>query len=228
MKQLLHMTIPLLITFILSLFYAFQYFVPHESIKDTFSFLLQCTMIIGCFAALLGIYSLVRVHAIRIKRRGQNWKYSYITISFLTLTIIVGMFGSIEKGAALKGHMYYFIYTSILIPIQATMFSLLAFFIASAAYRAFRARSLVATVLLLTAVFVMIGRVPIGEYLHIIPGWLADSLGIPTNPLPAFAHWLLNVPNLAAKRAIAIGIGLGASATALKVALGIERSHLGG
>ena len=214
MKQTLQLTIPLLITFILSLFYCFQYFVPHESIKDTFSFLLQCTMIIGCFAALLGIYSLVRVHAMRIKRRGLNWKYSYLTIFFLTLTIIVGMFGSIERGPALEGHMYYFIYTSILIPIQATMFSLLAFFIASAAYRAFRARSLVATVLLLTAVFVMIGRVPIGGQIHQF--------------LPDFAHWLLNVPNLAAKRAIAIGIGLGASATALKVALGIERSHLGG
>jgi hypothetical protein len=171
-------------------------------------------MIIGCFAMLLGIYSLVRVHVLRIKRRGENWKYSFLTISFLTLTILVGMFGSIEKGPALDGHMYYFIYSTFLIPIQATMFSLLAFFIASAAYRAFRARSLVATVLLLTAVFVMIGRVPIGGQIHPL--------------LPDFAHWLLNVPNLAAKRAIAIGIGLGASATALKVAIGIERSHLGG
>jgi len=214
MKQIFHLTLPLLITFLLSLFFAFQFFVPHESIRDTYTYLLQCTMIIGCFAMLLGIYSLVRVHFIRIKRRAQNYKYSYMTITALTLTIIVGLFGSIEKGPALEGHMYYFIYNTVLIPIQATMFSLLAFFIASAAYRAFRARSLVATVLLLTAVFVMIGRVPIGGQIHEF--------------LPAFAHWLLNVPNLAAKRAIMIGIGLGASATALKVALGIERSHFGG
>jgi hypothetical protein len=37
----------------------------------------------------------------------------------------------------------------------------------------------------------------------------------------------MNVPNLAAQRAIIIGIGLGIVATALKVILGIERGYMG-
>jgi hypothetical protein len=104
------------------------------------------------------------------------------------------------------------IFTTVLIPIQATIFSLLAFFIASAAYRAFRARSVLATILLLTAFIVMFRFMPLGPI-------STANLGI--------VSWILSVPNMAAKRAIMMGIGLGATATAIKIILGIERTYMG-
>jgi hypothetical protein len=113
----------------------------------------------------------------------------------------------------LESYMYRHFFSFIMIPIQATMFALLAFFIASAAYRAFRARSILATVLLLGALVVMLRFNPF--------------LGPLGEPMAKLADWILNVPNLAAKRAIIMGIGLGMVATALKVILGIERGYMG-
>lgn len=109
-------------------------------------------------------------------------------------------------------YMFRQFFNYIMIPIQATMFSLLAFFIASAAYRAFRARSLLATVLLLAALVLMGRLVPMGPV---------------TTFLNDLSSWILLTPNLAAKRAILIGVGLGMVATAFKVVLGIERNYLG-
>lgn len=109
-------------------------------------------------------------------------------------------------------YMFRQFFTHIMIPIQATMFSLLAFFIASAAYRAFRARSVLATVLLAAALVLMLRLIPLGP----LTGFLND-----------LSSWILLTPNLAAKRAILIGVGLGMVATALKVVLGIERNYLG-
>jgi hypothetical protein len=91
------------------------------------------------------------------------------------------------------------------------MFSLLAFYLASASFRAFRTRSLDATILLFAAVIVMIGRLDEGASLA----------------LPDIQRWILDGPNLVSKRAILIGVGLGMASTALKVVLGIERSYLG-
>jgi hypothetical protein len=119
-----------------------------------------------------------------------------------------------ESAVGLQNTMFVRFFDYIIIPVSATMFSLLAFFIASAAYRAFRARSLLASLLLFAALFVMLRFFPyFGDFAH---AFFSKS-----------ANWLMNVPNLAAQRAIVIGVGLGIVATALKVILGIERGYMG-
>ncbi|MBK7092071.1 MAG: hypothetical protein IPH59_10190 [bacterium] len=120
--------------------------------------------------------------------------------------------GLTPSGAGLEDYTFSHLFRYTMIPIQSTMFSLLAFFIASAAYRAFRARSVISAVLLIAALVMMLRVIPLGP----LSVYINDT-----------SNWLLLVPNLAAKRPIIIGVGLGMVATALKVVLGIERAYLG-
>ncbi len=199
---------PLIVTFLTGATLIAIFFIPHHLAQKLQSTLLEWAAVVYAFALILGSMSLWAVHQRKIKARGTGWPFSLVTLGALVVMTTGGVFQGIEEGTVVN-----WLYNAANSPLASTMFSLLAFFIASAAFRAFRARNTEATLLLLTAIVMMFGRVSIGEYV-----W---------SGFPAVTEWLLDVPNLAAKRAIAIGIGLGAVSTALKIILGIERSYLG-
>jgi len=197
---------------------AFQYFVPHYVSAAIYQYALNWTIIIGIFTLTVGIGSLINLHYDKISKRREKWMYSVVTLAALTFMTILGLLSpnALQDPKSLFMTMYFYV----LSPVQATMFSLLAFFIASAAFRAFRAKTILATLLLLSAVIVMLGRVPVGDMLT---GWLPEGLRFSD-----MARFILDYPNTAAKRAIYIGVGLGVGVTALKIILGIERTWLGG
>ena len=73
----------------------------------------------------------------------------------------------------IKGSLFHWIFNNIFTPLSSTMFALLAFFVASASYRAFRIRNFEATLLLIAGIILMLGRVPVGE---LIPWWVVAIL----------------------------------------------------
>ncbi len=196
--------LPLFICLIAGLFMAVQYFMP--AALPAYNRMNDYLQIVYAFSIVLGVASVVQRHGGRLRKRKKDWPYSLAAIASMVLMLAAGFIGGHGRESLFQQ-----LFNAILLPVQATMFALLAFYLASASFRAFRTRSLDATVLLISAVIVMIGRLDDGQTLHI----------------PDVSRWILNSPNLVAKRAILIGVGLGMASTALKVVLGIERSYLG-
>jgi hypothetical protein len=157
--------IPLAITFISGFLLVVALFIPHKPfgvLEEVFN---DWYIIVAGFTMILGIDSLLLSHWNKIKRRRPGWIHSIALILSFFITLIWGFYSGIKTGHFLSSkstfRQYFYIY--IFVPLQATMFALLAFFIASAAYRAFRARTVDATLLLTSAAIVMLGRVPRGE-----------------------------------------------------------------
>ena len=217
-------TIPLILTFFVGLFMIGEFFIPHWRYHMYTTWVLEWGLLLAAGAYLLGLVNLVQVNLPRVLKRERDWGYKAVMLASMAITLVVGFAGGEERLA--EGAGYRWVYDFVFIPLSSTMFALLAFYIASAAFRAFRARNLDATVLLLAACLVMIARVPVGEAIGRAISSVSFGL-LPENWLSQFMNWIMDVPNIAARRAIFIGAALGAVATGLRIILGIERSHLG-
>lgn len=121
-----------------------------------------------------------------------------------------------------QGDPFWWLYEYVFKPLQATIFAMLAFYVASAAFRAFRAKNIEAILLLGTAFIILLGRTFAGVFLT---GWFPDAIsGLKIENLTMY---IMQVFNTAGNRAIMIGIALGITSTSLKVLLGVDRSYLG-
>ena len=210
--------VPLILCFVFGVVMMLTQFSPHAFSQGVYEEVLSWTLIILPFMLVLGTVTLIQTHVARIRRRAEHWQYSFILFAGILLMVVIGIpFGP-------QHPIFIWLFNNVQVPMDATMFSLLAFFIASAAYRAFRARTFEASLLLITALIVMMGNVPIGDLF-----WNTVLSGLPwDNGLSDTKQWILDNPNLSARRGIILGVSLGAISQSIRILLGIERSYLGG
>ena len=186
-------------------------------------------------AFVLGAGSLLKMNLAKVSRREPGWGYAVIVLATFLVTLAVGLlkigvhpsreypsapFSGDQSGPDTP---FGWLYAYAMTPLTSTMFALLAFYVASAAFRAFRFKNLEAGLLLGTAFVVLLGRTSAGVWLT---GWMPEALsGLRLENLSAY---VLRVFNTAGNRAIIIGIALGVAATSLRILLGIDRSWIGG
>lgn len=217
--------VPLLITFFVGTLLILSVFIPPmENLGENFTLFFD---IIAVFAFFLGGGNLLRVHINKLSKKKTDWPFSIVTIAGFTIMLVAGLFkignpGDIASSVTAEGSLFQVIYQSVFVPLGSTMYALLAFFVASASYRAFRAKNREATILLIAAFIILLGSTPFGTMLT---SWIPDSMSIAQ--IPNLAVWIMSSPNLAGQRAIIIGIGLGVVSISLRLILGIERTYLG-
>jgi hypothetical protein len=181
-----------------------DFFFDERHINALGGFFLESVVIVVAFALLLGLLNVLVVHLRRIIKREGGWFYSIALMAMALIVMVAGLPGP-------DSSVVVWIFDYIQFPLQAATFSLLAFFVATAAYRGLRMRSLEAVAFVLAAVVVLIGQVPVGRYLGDV--------------VPALKDWILNVPSTAGVRGIIIGVALGTIATGVRVLTGFDRPY---
>jgi len=186
--------------------------------------------VVTAFSVGIGLIGLLRIHLTRIGRRRPGWIDSTALItSMVAIGVSVVLYRllpdansgqRVDPGYRLwVERSYDLLWLNMQVPLTATTFALLAAFLVSAAYRAFRIRGRDATVLALSATIVLLAQVPVGDFLTswMPPSW-QEHVGI-----GSVRQWYLDLANSAVQRGIAFGIFVGSVAMALRIWLSLDR-----
>jgi len=219
--SLIKKQIPLAVCFCVGVLTLSTYYIPTKASENYIEVMNKWENIMAGFAFLLGLFSLFFSHFRKINRKVDGWGYSlFVFVGFLAMVIpAIASHGKQMVGSDLTGlgWGYRFLFNAL----SGTMFSVLAFYIVSTAYRAFRIKSAQAGVLFAAALVLMLGKVPLGQMM-----W-DKALGWTHIGVSQIVQWLMDVPVVAGKRGILMGLAIGGIVTALKIVFGIERQYMG-
>jgi len=205
--------IPIALTIIATLIQVIPYYVNIPVLDTVASRASNSVLLIVAYATFIGVISILQVHGKRIQRQSEGWYYSILVIGFTVIMALTGL-PLPEAGLGVNNNIYNWLFTNVLTPLGGTMYSIIAFFITSAAFRAFRARNLESAIVLVAGTIMVMGNAPL--ITNLIP------------PIADISLWIREVPNMATMRGVMIGAALGSIALAVRTLMGIERGYLRG
>ncbi|MCC7230428.1 MAG: hypothetical protein IT203_08525 [Fimbriimonadaceae bacterium] len=241
------------VTFLSGLFYVLLYLWPNPVAKEDgtlprdfvekVGFWLQDAQpsignfsnILTAFLLGLGIFSVLRIHARKVAKSEKDWPFSVVLLGFMTLMVIFGYWDwanrksptggmlDAQSNWAWQNYTRDFLFDGLFQQMNAAMFSIIAFFILSAAYRAFRIRSIEATILLAAALIMMLSLMG-----TVASFWDGAAANVSQNlTLSEISKWLRDNVQNSSLRGIDFGIGIGALAMGLRLGLSLEKTWPG-
>jgi hypothetical protein len=199
--------IPIVIAMAVGLFVLLDIFIDNIYLNAIGQTFVGWAVILAAAALIVGLSNMVGVHFKRIRRRANGWPYSIALVLAMAVVAIPGLIDPAGPRNAIVSWLFNYVQY----PLQAAIFALLAFFIFTAAYRAFRVRHAESLFFVLAGVFVLLGATPLGDAL-----WSGFS---------EIRAWILAVPAMAGARGIILGVALATVVAGMRLLLGIDRPY---
>jgi len=211
MSEVLRKEVVYLITAIVALTMIVDYFFGIQQITDAASMIRTWAVVISAMALALGTVNLMRSHGNIVRKRVPGrWFYSGVLIFFFVLTTLLGLLNINDPSSnPIYKWLFDYPYTSL----GQTLYAITGFYIASAAYRAFRARNIDAALLLIAGIFVLLKNAPIGEVI-----W---------SQLPVIGGWFNDIGQVPAMRTFLITAAFGLLTYGFRTLIGRERGFYG-
>lgn len=162
----------------------------------------EWAMLLSAFALLLGAVNVAWVHVRRILSGDAGWLQSLLLILAFVVVLTTGLFST----TGVRSPLVEMLFDAIIAPGQATIFAMLAFFMAAAAYRYLRVGRTGGLWLLAGVLLVFAVQMPIAN------ATLSLSIG-------NFVNWLVDVPAMAALRGALLGSGFALILVAIRFLL---------
>ena len=204
-----------LITAAIAVIMILDFFFEVQAVNDLSAVLQNYATIIANIALGLGVINLFLINTKQVQRRTEGkWKYSAWLLAFFAICLIAGFAGYLTNLDPKSNGFYNWMFNYVYVSLGQTLYAITGFYIFSAAYRAFRVRSLDAAVLLVAGCIVILTNAPVGEAI-----W---------SGFPNIGRWLLDIGQIPAMRTFLIVGALGLLAYGFRALLGKETGFFGG
>jgi hypothetical protein len=197
-------TLPIFAAVVAGLVTLADFFVADPLIDAVGAVLTEGVLILAAIALIMGVLNLLKVHSQRAVGETKGKVLSGVLIAALLLTLFIGV--GWPQSSALA-----FVFDNVYLPIQSTLAALLAFFVISALYRAFRLRNLQAFLLMISCLVLFLTQLPFSGSISPL--------------LPMLNEWILTVPVTAGVRGIILGTALGTIMTSLRILLAVDHPY---
>jgi hypothetical protein len=163
----------------------------------------QWLILLGGVALLLGVVNVAAMHLWRIQTGQRDWVLSLVLLAVLLAVLTAGVISPAGASAPPLD----WVFDAVVAPGQASLFALLVFFMAAAAFRYLRLDRPGGPWMLAGALLVLLAQWPL------LAQWLPPTFA-------AVVFWLLDGPVMAALRGLLLGSGIALLVIGLRLLLG--------